>query len=66
MTWMTWKTAQGTVPAWKKRRNDCVAYRIAIDEDTDVSDVMQLAVFTRGVNEDCQLIVELLDLHPMK
>jgi len=27
---------------------------------------VQLAVFIRGVNEDCQLIVELLDLDPMK
>jgi hypothetical protein len=43
-----------------------VAYWIAIDEDTDVSDVVQPTVFIRGVNEDCQLSVELLDLDPMK
>jgi len=43
-----------------------VAYWIAIDEDTDVSDVVQLGVFIWEVNEDCQWSVELLDLDPMK
>ena len=50
----------------KKTCNYLVTYWIAIDADTDVSDVVQIAVFIRGVNEDCQLSVELLDLDPMK
>jgi hypothetical protein len=43
-----------------------VAYSIAIDGSTDVTDIVQLAVFIRGVNEDFQLVVELLELVPMK
>jgi hypothetical protein len=43
-----------------------MAYSIAIDEGTDVTDIAQLAVFIRGVNEDFQLVVELLELVSMK
>jgi hypothetical protein len=43
-----------------------VAYSIAIYESTDVTDIAQLAVFIRGVNEDFQLVMELLELVPMK
>jgi hypothetical protein len=43
-----------------------VAYSIAIDESTDVTDVAQLAVFIRGVNEDFQLVMEHSQLVPMK
>jgi hypothetical protein len=35
-------------------------------KSTDVTDIAQLAVFIRGVNEDFQLVVELLELVPMK
>jgi hypothetical protein len=45
---------------------DFVAYSIAIDESTDVTDIAQLPVFIRGVNEEFQLVVELLELVPMK
>jgi hypothetical protein len=50
----------------KEKCKDFVAYSIAIDENTDVTDIAQLAVFIRGVNEDLQLVVELLELVPMK
>jgi hypothetical protein len=43
----------------KDRCKDFVAYSIAIDESTDVTDIAQLAVFIRGVNGDFQLVVKL-------
>jgi hypothetical protein len=43
-----------------------VAYPVAIDESTDVTDIAQLAVFIRSVNEDFQLVVERLELVPTK
>jgi hypothetical protein len=36
----------------KEKCKDFVAYSIAIDESTDVTNIAQLAVFIRGVNED--------------
>jgi hypothetical protein len=50
----------------KEKCKDFVAYSIAIDESTDVTNIAQLAIFIRGVNEDFQLVVELVDLVPMK
>jgi hypothetical protein len=50
----------------KVKCKDFVAYSIAIDESTDVTDIAQLAVFIRGVNEDFQLVVEHSQLAPMK
>jgi hypothetical protein len=50
----------------KEKFKDFVAYSIAIDESTDVTDIVQLAVFIRGVNEDFHLVVELSELVPMK
>jgi hypothetical protein len=50
----------------KENCKDVVAYSIAIDESTDVTDIAQLAVFIRGVNEDFQLVVERLELVPTK
>jgi hypothetical protein len=41
-------------------------HSVAIDESTDVSDILRRAAFIRGVNEDFQLVVELLDLILMK
>jgi hypothetical protein len=35
----------------KEKCKDFVAYSIAIDESTDVTDIAQLAIFIRGVNE---------------
>jgi hypothetical protein len=43
-----------------------VAYSIAIDDSTNTTDIAQLAVFIRGVNEDFQLVVKLLGLVPVK
>jgi hypothetical protein len=50
----------------KEKCKDFVAYSIAIEESTDVTDVAQLAICIRGVSEDFQLVVELLELVPMK
>jgi hypothetical protein len=50
----------------KEKCKDFEAYSTAIDESTDVTDTVQLAVCIRGVNEDFQLVVELLELVPMK
>jgi hypothetical protein len=50
----------------REKRKDFVASLIATNENTDVTDIAQLAVFIRGVNEDFQLVVELLDLVPME
>jgi hypothetical protein len=36
------------------------------EDSTDVIDIAQLAAFIRGANEDFQLMVQLLDLIPMK
>jgi hypothetical protein len=44
----------------KEKCKDFVAYSIAIDESTDVTDIAKLAVCIRGVNEDLQIVVELL------
>jgi hypothetical protein len=50
----------------KAKCKDFVTYSIAIDESTDDTDIAQLPVFIRGVNEGFQLVVELLELVPMK
>jgi hypothetical protein len=50
----------------KEKCKDFVAYSIATDESTDVTDIAQLAYFIRGLNEDFQLVVELVELVPMK
>jgi hypothetical protein len=50
----------------KEKCKDSVVYSIAIEESTDVTDIAQLAVCIRGVNEDFQLVVELLEMIPMK
>jgi hypothetical protein len=44
-------------------KEKCKAYSIAVAESTEVT---QLAVFIRGVNEDFQSVVELVELVPMK
>jgi hypothetical protein len=50
----------------KEKCKNFVAYSIAVHETLDVTDIVQLAVFIQGVNEDFQLVVELLELVPMK
>jgi hypothetical protein len=54
-----------TMKAADKCKN-FVAYSVSIDERTDVTDIAQLAGFIRGVNEDFQLVVELLEMVLMK
>ena len=41
------------------------AFSIAIDESTDISDVAQLAIFIRGVNDSLKIIEEFVELVPM-
>ena len=43
-----------------------VAFSVASDESTDVSDIAQLAVYIRGVDENMQVTEELVELVPMK
>ncbi|KAK7925150.1 hypothetical protein WMY93_007460 [Mugilogobius chulae] len=42
-----------------------VAFSVAIDESTDITDVAQLAIFIRGVDESLTITEEFLDLVPM-
>lgn len=43
-----------------------VAFSVAIDESTDITDIAQLAVFIRGVDENMQVTEEFVELVPMK
>jgi hypothetical protein len=43
-----------------------VPYSDVTDENGDMKDITQLAVFIRGVNEDFQFIVELEELTTVK
>jgi len=43
-----------------------VPYSDVTDENADMKDITQLAVFIWGVNEDFQFIVELAELTTMK
>jgi hypothetical protein len=40
----------------KEKCKDFVAYSISIDKSTDVTDIAQLDVFIRDVNEEFQLV----------
>jgi len=50
----------------KEERKNVEAYSSAIDESTDVTDTVQLAVFIRDVDEDFQLVDEPLELVSLK
>lgn len=43
-----------------------VAFSVAIDESTDITDVAQLAIFIRGVDKDLNVTEEFLEMVPMK
>ncbi|XP_066980426.1 general transcription factor II-I repeat domain-containing protein 2-like [Macrobrachium rosenbergii] len=43
-----------------------IAISVAVDESTDVTDVAQLAIFIRGVDETLTITEEFLELVPMK
>uniref|UniRef100_A0A8D2Q113 General transcription factor II-I repeat domain-containing protein 2-like n=1 Tax=Varanus komodoensis TaxID=61221 RepID=A0A8D2Q113_VARKO len=41
------------------------AYSVALDESTDVTDTVQLAIYVRGVDDNFEVVEELLTLIPM-
>ncbi|XP_047118866.1 general transcription factor II-I repeat domain-containing protein 2-like [Schistocerca piceifrons] len=43
-----------------------IAFSIALDESTDISDTAKLAIYVRGVDTNLHVTEELLDLVPMK
>lgn len=46
--------------------NNCVAFSLALDESTDITDQPQLAIFIRFVSNDCVSREELLDMIALK
>ncbi|XP_042228654.1 general transcription factor II-I repeat domain-containing protein 2-like [Homarus americanus] len=50
----------------KDKVKSFTAFSVTIDESTDVSDVAQLAVFIRGVDENMQVTEEFVKLVPVK
>lgn len=49
----------------RKRAEEFVWYSLALDESTDVTDISQLAIFIRGVDQNMNITEELLDMIPM-
>lgn len=49
----------------KDKIKSFIAFSVAIDESTDVTDIAQLAIFIRGVDETLTITEELLELVPM-
>jgi len=49
----------------KKKVKSFVVFSVALDESTDISDVAQLAIFIRGVDETLSVTEEFLGLVPM-
>lgn len=49
----------------KEKIKSFIAFSIAIDESTDVTDIAQLAIFIRGVDETLTITEELLEMVPM-
>ena len=49
----------------KEKIKSFIAFSVAIDESTDVTDIAQLAIFIRGVDETLKITEELLELVPM-
>ncbi|KAM3616675.1 uncharacterized protein V6R79_021542 [Siganus canaliculatus] len=48
-----------------ERSKDFIAYSLAVDESTDVTDTVQLAIFIRGVDSDLSVTEEILDIKSM-
>ena len=42
-----------------------LAFSVAIDESTDITDIAQLAIFIRGVDETLAITEEFLELVPI-
>lgn len=49
----------------KRKVESFLAFSVAIDESTDITDVAQLAIFIRGVDETLTITDEFLELVPM-
>lgn len=49
----------------KRKTESFLAFSVAIDESTDITDVAQLAIFIRGVDETLTVTEEFLELVPM-
>ncbi|KAK0131556.1 General transcription factor II-I repeat domain-containing protein 2 [Merluccius polli] len=49
----------------KRRVKSFIAFSVAIDESTDVTDVAQLVIFIRGVDDTLTVTEEFLELAPM-
>lgn len=49
----------------KRKVESFVAFSVALDESTDVTDVSQLAIFIRGVDKTLTITEEFLELVPM-
>ena len=45
-----------------KKSDEFVAFSLALDESVDITDISQLAIFIRGVNNDFEVTEEFLDL----
>ncbi|XP_050528216.1 general transcription factor II-I repeat domain-containing protein 2B-like [Daktulosphaira vitifoliae] len=50
----------------KERISKFIFYSLALDESTDLSDTIQLAIFVRGVDSNFNITEELAALFPMK
>ena len=48
-----------------ERSKDFIAYSLAVDESTDMTDTAQLAIFIRGVDSDLRVTEEILDIKSM-
>ncbi|XP_055726157.1 general transcription factor II-I repeat domain-containing protein 2-like [Salvelinus fontinalis] len=48
-----------------KKGKDFIAYSLAVDESTDISDIAQLSIFIRGVDSSLSVTEEFLALRPM-
>lgn len=49
----------------KRKVESFLAFTVAIDESTDITDVAQLAIFIRGVDDTLTVTEEFLELVPM-
>ncbi|GBP73680.1 General transcription factor II-I repeat domain-containing protein 2A [Eumeta japonica] len=58
--------ANDTRTTFTNRMAGFALFSIALDESTDLSDTVQLAIFIRGVDKELTVIEELLALQPLK
>ena len=49
----------------KRKVNSFITFSVAIDESTDITDVAQLAIFIRGVDDTLTITEEFVELVPM-